>query len=252
MNPCMTWSLPKGFVARLLCPALAGPFMLSACNAVLGIEPAELVQGTGGASDLATGGAGGKPSVASGGVSSAPTAKPPCTQCLADKCPSVDACLGDNTCRYKLAIFASCLAKDSTDVGCLEALPPELSNCVGGNCSTECAGSALASPCALYCACMGDQCSAPPLSDCATTCGNLSFAKAGCRFTHCQLAVGSMMELHCKHARADPGADRCAEVESANPCTAGPNPTGAPRGGGCSVATDCCYGDCDTMGGFCR
>lgn len=240
-------------IRRLLRFPLAGLLGLPACNAILGIEPAELRQGTGGSASQSMGGMGGGTSVSTGGTSVMPVVTSVCRSCLNDHCSAqLAACMTDNACRWNLVAVTNCLAVDPSDSGCVEALGDDkLLPCISANCGV-CGMSALASACELYCGCMKSECSAfLPAADCVATCGNLSAAQLNCRFTHCQVAVPPVVEKHCKHALASP-ANPCGDAPSDAPCTAGINPSGAPPGGGCNVAKDCCNNDCNTTNGFCN
>ncbi|HWA72189.1 MAG TPA: hypothetical protein VG937_07645 [Polyangiaceae bacterium] len=233
---------------------LAAVLCLPACNAIMGIEPAEL-RGTGGAGQGGAG-QGGSSNLGTGGAVVTPVVNTPCGLCLTAKCKEpMDACLAQTDCRAQLSRVTNCLAADPSDSGCIEKLAQgELFDCIVGNCSSVdnsvCAGSALISTCELYCACMSTQCSAYPLEgDCIGACSKLGEAKASCRLTHCQVASGVKLETHCNHARAL-GPDPCGPVNVAEPCTAGINLSGSPRGGGCNVNKDCCFDDCNSSG-FC-
>lgn len=224
-------------------------WQLAACNAAMGIEPAEVYE-SGGAPGI-----GGKGSSAGTGGTAGETGTQPypfvakehaCTTCMASGCSDdLNACFPNIVCRAQLNQHTSCLAKGAA--GCTEELPPEMGLCLMSKCGTQCAESALASRCELHCACLATECTdVPPMADCVSQCESLLPAKQACLFLHCQVSgdttlTAAARRTHCQHARRDSGFDVCPDRPE--PCT-----SGLPRGAPCKSGDECCDGLCNVSG----
>ena len=231
--------------------------VLGGCNAVLGIEEAQLREGEG------SGGS------ASGGPSDSPNATPQleiactapdtaCTACLAKNCIDEKVrCLADSSCRFGLKSFRVCLGSQCSDTSgtCLNKLTTledslypgdlTLAACASIECSAECANMPLVGPCDLYCGCMAPVCAgelaAQPHSalgaECMTECEKQTPGDINCRWTHCEVAIDRPDEGHCGHAIGQANCN--PNVSVVNTCRDKSQTSFA-----CKVGADCCSGKC--------
>jgi hypothetical protein len=239
----------------------------AACNAVLGIEEAELDPAA-----LSSGGTGGMSGSASTGGSStggtnttnrAPVTDPPavgciepspaCTSCFST-CTGFDRqrCLMNPTCRKALDDYRTCLGDGCTGgEDCREKLSESqdsdvqaLVACLSSDaCVTACDKSPLATMCELYCACMADNCTSnfATTADCMTACQTHANADITyCRKMHCEFLEypNTSVTEHCEHAM---GIGQCA-----GPITVPPGDCDlAFPGFPCQSPADCCNPVCN-------
>ncbi|HEV8548380.1 MAG TPA: hypothetical protein VGQ57_05110, partial [Polyangiaceae bacterium] len=184
------------------------------CNAVLGIDQAELDEGSSTA---------GKPGVAAGKGSFVSMPTDDCSACMQANCtPPLQACLADATCRAKLTYYDStCITLANADPGtCREGLSvPGLStgvaNCLTANCASQCGASPLVDACDLYCNCMGAAggCGTS-IAECSANCTawRVRPGMLDCVLSHCEAAVESTTpanhDMHCSHARRAQNQDK--------------------------------------------
>jgi len=235
---------------------------VAGCNAVLGIEPAEL-DDTIGAASLC-------PSQSHQTVPN--TDCTPCSEDAQSQC-KVAECLADHECRKSLRAYRKCLGQACEDEG---------SACRG--CATDkkaaalvaclqrqgCSAAAPTTVCEEYCACMAQECpdTSPDgnsgIDGCLAACeqgatvgwqtglldeklaklwsGPQPSWRPYCLWEHCELA-GDGAHSHCGHAigRGDWCKDEPKEDTSAPKCAAGKSYGNYP----CNVNDDCCSGECD-------
>ena len=226
--------------------------LIAGCNAVLGIEEATLKDHPdGGGADVVVVAPG---KFYTGGNICAADVAPACTSCLASaKGDSLATCAGDlaqcmstRSCRKQFDQYSTCLQKGCrADPGnCFEPLfaPTKgTPSCVTEHCYRDCSSSQVASPCQLYCACMGANCSSkfPSMNDCLAACSLLDADMVTCRRTHCEIAADDPNFGHCDHAV---GITNCvAKPNRAQECTDKSLLTFA-----CTADSDCCSGNCNT------
>ena len=191
-----------------------------------------------------------------------------CGSCIAESCKnSLDTCLGSHECRMALNEYRRCLGTKCDNSACLVALQAgpaqDLAGCAldGPECPACPAATPLVDICELYCACMeqplpqsagapaGDTCEAyngSSLKDwtagskqaCLTACRGLKDpAAAHCRWSHCELAQGGELALHCTHAIGD---SRCPlAVEASATCK-----DRRINNWGCETSAQCCSDHC--------
>lgn len=212
-------------LASLILSGLAGAAsLLGGCNAVLGIDEAQLLEPAG------PQGPGSRPGVIPITSCQLPTSS--CERCLAQgdcEAPK-QLCLENRACRTGLNNHRVCLTSGCTDPDnkCFDGLkqveassgfPSErtFTGCVSELCSADCAGSPLASPCDLYCGCMLSNCGISDRNECLAACAGLSVATVLCRLTHCNAAPDDPLGNHCGHAV---GETHCTGAVSVVPgCT---------------------------------
>jgi len=239
----------------------AGVLALGACNAVLGIEDAELDQaatGTGGTGAPSGGSGGSSPGgtshISAKAQTTCDTKNPACTSCVEACHPSaIDSCLASAECRNGVISYLTCLESDCSDTSgdCIEPLQVDdagrsIALCLASDCIDDCSGGGgLVTVCDTYCSCMPDICASvvggSTREQCLAACGQLvaasGIAMAVCRLNHCQIANVDL-EQHCAHAVG----------ELNNPCQASANaPTNcgrAEKGWPCSQNTQCCTNNC--------
>lgn len=236
--------------SRPLSLALGGALLVLGCNAVLGIEEAELDQ------------------VEATLVCERPLSEPSkecvapdrdaCETCMAGSCDPdlASACLADGNCRGDLLDHRVCLQNDNDCIdeggactSCMTAPgdPFEMVKC-SRDCGQTCAGAELPSICEIYCACMTERCPAEPfvlapageVTDCLTYCATIPSHTTTCRISHCTLAKMPDIPGHCGHSV---GRDQaCEDVQPPElSCT---SPDQGKLGYGCDVPDDCCSGQC--------
>jgi hypothetical protein len=271
-------TVPVRFISVL--SACLASFALLECNAVLGIEQAELDPtfgdtGNGGTAGTSGAGSGGTVS-GKGGTSGTggrtkvtlPVAgcidrKDECAACLTT-CTSFDlaACLDDKVCRNAVDDYRACLGNlcDQQE-NCREELfavsdplVDSLVMCLADSCLTPCEGSTLVRMCELYCACMKDNCPTKPIAmaaDCVSSCladpatadGNIAY----CRKYHCEFidTTGANPATHCEHAVGQ--LEECESPIAPMPqCDGDEVISGFP----CLEDAECCSGVCE--GETCR
>jgi hypothetical protein len=228
---------------------------LAACNAVLGIEEAEL-------DDV-----GQEKAAACSMPLEDPTAEcgvaagDPCDECLARQNASLIAtCLtaergpGElKTCREELVDYRLCVGDNCADEngdcgGCLggSALGREVARNVAACPDCRRTGR-LNSFCEAYCACMAAKCGGAMLPDqCETVCEALPVYSRYCRWHHCEAATSPSSD-HCKHAvgKDEVGLDTVCN-DSAAPGTVCDRTW---DGLACDDHEECCSGVC--IGGRC-
>lgn len=240
-------------------------FALGGCNAVMGIDEAELrTDEAGGGTSGAAGSAMFSPESRASTQLSVNCAQPTaaCATCMAGSdCESDRArCLESTECRNALNQYRICLGTQCLDAGsqCLQRFqafentlfPGRLgfAGCVAAQCAAECAHVPLATPCELYCSCMNPGCAAelaqelPPTkaitAECMAQCeSDPAPDLINCRWTHCERSFERPNEGHCLHAL---GQGNCnANVSIINTCTDKSQTSFA-----CKVGQDCCSGKC--------
>lgn len=228
---------------------------LGACNAVLGIEEAELDEV--GQEKAAICNTPLDDPTAECGVA----ANDPCDECLARQNPSLIAnCLtaergaGElKTCReelvdYRLCVGDNCADENGDCLGCLGG--SQLSREVASNVAAcpDCRRTGrLNSFCEAYCACMADKCPDTMLTQsCEAECEALPVYSRYCRWHHCEAAT-SPTSFHCKHAvgKDDVGLDVVCNDGAAPGTVCDLTWDGL----ACDVGEECCSGVCS--GGRC-
>jgi len=227
--------------------------LIAGCNAVLGIEEATLKdRPDGGGADVVVV----DPSkLYTGGNICAADVAPACSSCLASATgDSLATCAGDlaqcmssRSCRLQFDQYSICLQKGCrADPGnCFEPLftsTNDTPTCVAKQCYRDCSISQVASPCQLYCACMGANCSSkfPSMNDCLMACSLLDAETVRCRRNHCEFMALDPMGPHCDHAV---GISNCvAKPNRAQECEDKSLLTFA-----CTADSDCCSGYCNKM-----
>jgi hypothetical protein len=190
-----------------------GAWLATACNAVLGIEPARL--------DADAGAAGGGTGGGTGGACAALGATA-CGTCIAAQCcEEYQACVDDPGCRKAVEVYDGCIHRPPSDTSgstCSEDLgtrenkqAQDLAGCMfvdltagaprPGKCASQCNNAAIGDdPCANYCGCMADFCPITIPDDCPTACAALNVGQRQCRTYHCFLASTMTPDIHCRHA----------------------------------------------------
>lgn len=246
---------------------------LGACNAVLGIDEAQLQSSAGGSSSGAPSsgsfdpGSPVTPQVVAGCV--APTGE--CRGCFESDCAAPrQQCLANPECRAALKAYRVCIGSQcqDRDGSCKERLQrfesqsfpaaERFSDCVFGACPSECMNQPLVSPCELYCSCMGTTCRAelqanrpttPWLgADCVAKCEEAQSAgDVTCRLTHCEAHLAAPSFGHCYHAL---GEGTCVSGATAkNTCT---DPTKQQSSFKCDKGSECCSNICSPMNHSCE
>jgi len=234
----------------LFCGFLIAGSGFLGCNAVLGIEEAQLdpdrAPSTGGSSS--TPGTASQTILPSGPCTEA---NPNCGACINTQCSSALAqCLADASCRRALDQYRKCLGEgcDNDVTICAEESlfidHAPLANCVMGPCLGSCQDTPLAGTCELLCACMESTCPDQHDPSCITTCMNFGVNgsdMAYCRFAHCQVAAEQPnplnVSLHCPHAAGMNACLGAVNVDDSCPR----QPTGFP----CNNNNDeCCSSNC--------
>lgn len=237
---------------------------LQSCTAVLGMERATLEVSTDGSAAPGSGGG-------SGGFNSKSTActdppSPDCVDCLNQNCSDAySGCILDRDCRASLDQYALCVGArcNGTVEQCATTALPTGSPLMGclSTCETRCTGTALASPCDLFCGCI-PSCDNPDFhaadpgtpvltgSDCMTQCKKDS-ATPGfveCLRSHCEFGNGRV--VHCEHAtNVNPVCDNLGPPRGPAICLGKRE-----EGWYCEKPSECCSGHCvlvDT-GGSCK
>jgi hypothetical protein len=228
-------------------------YALGACNAVLGMEEAELDEQTA--------------ALTCERVSRDPTvdcAKGSCEDCLStcqDVGASLEECLEKPSCRKALMNYRTCAgdmcAPKTECEGCIEATGEPTAIRLG-NCYEQCGGSCgpadIASMCDLYCACMRTRCPANAgncLADCAARHqrGGVEDWRTYCWWSHCEAAATPNDGFHCEHAI---DLVLCGTAPTANsqdvPCEF----PKSFKNGACNENADCCSGQCQRDNGACK
>jgi hypothetical protein len=231
----------------------------SACNAILGMEHAQLDQalvdsgapGTGGRQSTVLTGAGGSGTAAPGQCS---TPSDDCSKCVQSNCgPQMDACLVAPDCRTALEGYGKCAgSKCPKTAACGESLATskvaaaaELGLCLSG-CSTECAEGTAISMCEPYCRCMMANCQTQfrvnlgnEIATCVENCKSKGdiLANVDCRAAHCEYAPDDPT-LHCQHAI---GMGFCPLPDPSDELKCS---SGTENGYPCRHPADCCSGNC--------
>jgi len=193
------------FIA-LAAGAWLGLCLVSGCNLALGIEKAS----PSGTPDVI------QPNkIYTGGNQCFGNVLPDCTDCLASSPGSQSAhcatdlsqCLANRPCRKVFDQYNICLQKSCRpDPGnCFEPLfdtGKETPECISSNCFDRCKNSPVATPCQLYCSCMGANCAGKykTTEACMNACGALDPDLVTCRRTHCEIAADDPKFGHCDHA----------------------------------------------------
>jgi hypothetical protein len=231
-------------------------YALGACNAVLGMEEAELDQQTA--------------ALSCERIKRDPIAdcaKDTCESCLTS-CQDVDVklqeCLDSADCRKALMQYRTCSGdrceRKSACAGCLEAAGQPTAIRLGRcyeQCGGDCGPADIASLCDVYCACMHNQCSDNEPLDCVNACKIRQEQQPGieewrtyCFWYHCEAAQSPNDGRHCLHAVGELG--RCGDAdfptgESTDVC----NWPKAFKNGACNTNDDCCSGLCIVDQGAC-
>ena len=213
---------------RVLPPLfLAGA--LFGCNAILGIDAANLDPDASGGSSGSGGSGGSSGSGGSGGSGVCSLMAPdPCNTCIAARCcDKYDACIANADCKSALSQYNVCVGIDFTnDAGgtCDETLAAsantlrgDLATCAFQNgassrpagCTDECTGKPVGGDiCSTYCTCAAEACPDKTFEggNCLETCGAFTEAQLTCRPYHCGLAKAAKMNnneasrlTHCGH-----------------------------------------------------
>jgi hypothetical protein len=252
-----SWSHTLAFSAAVL--AL---HTVAACNAVLGIEPAELDDTVGMALCPRQ--------------SHQAVPKTDCTPCSEDaqgQC-NVAACLADHDCRESLRSYRNCVGHACEDQGnacrgcATNKAARELVDCLTAR---GCSAAAPTSVCEEYCSCMIDECAdttpdgSMGFDGCLTACqqGASPSWQAGlddpalaqlwtgaqpswrpyCLWEHCELAADGM-HSHCGHAvgRLQWCVSEPKEDTTSPSCAAGKKYGNYP----CNKSDECCSKECRT------
>lgn len=254
-----SWSHTLAFGAAVL-----GLYTVVGCNAVLGIEPAELDTAP---EPLTCQWSAPNPGVECSGCNEA---------CVSNKC-KLDECLNDKDCRFALFNFRSCVGAACTDAkgecSCIlteNKQATEVATCLKA-CGSNCTLAAANTLCQGYCACMHQQCptnepngasqggcleacmaglpaGAPalPLTDPAVAAmwkQAPSAPQVGCLWYHCLAAEEPNDGLHCDHALNRGGI--CTNPPVPDPtdglCDFPQRHANAP----CNDRSQCCSGVCN-------
>ena len=201
---------------------LLGLHTVAGCNAVLGIEPAELTDGS---EQKLCQWTAPNPAVECTGCDEA---------CVNNRC-KLDECLNDKDCRFSLFNFRGCVGTACTDAkgncSCIldeNKQAAEVATCLK-DCGSNCNLAAANTLCQGYCSCMKKQCpinepnggtdggcleaclaglpaNAPPLPLASDAAGVAMWQQApsaeqvGCLWYHCVAAEPPNDHLHCDHA----------------------------------------------------
>jgi hypothetical protein len=236
------------------------------CNAVLGIEEAQPRGTAGGTGNGSAGSAGSSASTPGTGLAytgtdsckGEPAANTACQACLTQQCTSAaqSLCTKDHSCRRQMDDYDACLgASCLTPNQCFEQTllkPGQQVNDCYSQCADACAVSPIYSPCDLYCACMGANCSDQfsdtpmngqfgSLSDCLTKCQALPPEIVTCRRTHCELAGLSADLTHCDHAVGHIFCSSTMPTDRTQ-CTDKSLDSFA-----CQQSSECCSGNCNAL-----
>jgi hypothetical protein len=272
-----SWSQTLAVGAAVLC----GVQVVAACNAVLGIEPAELAEGQ---SSLQCNIPEPNPASECSG----------CNEVCVSNC-GVGDCLKDYECRKKLFAYRGCVGTACTDAngGCAcilsdkgdtaaqaaaAAQVTKVASCLK-NCGPSCGIAAANTLCEGYCACMHERCSenepngAAP-GGCLEACmhglagqpppgGSLALndpsvaamwqeapspEQVGCLWYHCVAVQGDVFNdhHHCDHAIGAVGL--CDNPPKPDPhaglCPSAQRRAQAP----CNLDSECCSGHCSEPG----
>jgi hypothetical protein len=200
----------------------------AACNAVLGIEQAEL--------DIVSCEAGQGYTLGTCQTSQS------CESCLTRACSPQErsGCLADSSCRMALADYRRCGSDDCRDPSgnCRDCLLGGVGAECFADCTEECQRSELMDLCELLCSCMEDMCPGNA-SACRNDCAAANAPwRASCLLTHCELAANAD-SVHCLHA--SDGVEACPRM----PPTIDPNCMDRGQVGyGCTDRGDCCTDFC--------
>jgi hypothetical protein len=156
---------------------------------------------------------------------------------------------------YGACLGASCATGDCFD-RTLFTPGQQVNDCYGA-CTEACAASPIYSPCDLYCACLGANCSdqfsdAPvngqfsSLDDCLKKCAMLPPEIVTCRRTHCELAGLSVPPnlTHCDHAVGNIFCSSTMPTDRTQ-CT---DKSKSLDSFACQQPSDCCSGNCNALG----
>jgi hypothetical protein len=239
---------------------LLGLKALVACNALLGIEPAEHDE----ALDAPA-----KPKDCNWPAAEPKADCAACDEGCSSTClPAIDACLADDSCRDSLKRYRKCVGKECRDPS------GKCEGCVSDNPNTKalieclkpcgCSIAQVATLCESYCACMQSKCAGSQpggsFTACVEACDRGNAAGVGkpgafdkperppdwltyCFWKHCEMAGTITAARHCQHAIGDNMPVNCPEPEDAPQAGLCPFPRGyAPSP--CNTNEDCC-GVCD-------
>ena len=199
-------------MARIAVLGACAAVVLSACNAILGMEHARLDEGV----SSGTGGTPGAQFVPPRGSALLAAAQKracsqganaACVDCL-QNCTGYDECLSNGDCRGSIDGYAYCLGKTcSVDAEeCLFGLDSPIKTCLN-SCKKDCVKSTVASPCELYCGCMDEFCvTYLKGGSCVEECESWPLEVQLCRRGHCEYAsdgIGADGVDHCLHANGD-------------------------------------------------
>lgn len=241
-------------LSRLVASALLlGSFhLIAGCNAVLGIEPAEL-DDTVGLSQCHW-----------------PPADPTidchddaCEAC-ADTC-DVEGCFGDLECRKKLRDYRKCVGDSCDDKksqcrGCLSdnAKAAALLSCMDQKCPS-CGPAQSATLCESYCSCMDQKCREDEIGGSYATClqacssdpSKFGDWQTFCRWDHCERAKVPNDKFHCHHAADLSASSSCMTPPMVDETTATCKYPLIYSGAACNGSTECCSKSCNPDRGVC-
>lgn len=222
MNPVKT---PLALLALLLLLVQ----QVAGCNAVLGIEPAELDQQVSCQQEVI--------------ISSSECApSDSCEECLGTCTDGeIAGCHADSECRKGLVAYHRCLPDDCAgSKSCSSCLQrsPRGEGCLA-RCADACRGSETYSLCNVYCSCMMRNCaSSPEVANCVATCPSKLQWRLPCLISHCELAPKDPTIPHCAHA-----TDTDSQCPG-TPDVLDPNCTKTRAGEACTTDAECCSGFC--------
>ncbi len=221
-------------------------YALTACNAVLGIEKAELDTTTTTTQAVCSAGQG----VSLATCTPTATAVQTCEECQKRECLSntqLADCPNNSACRTALASYRSCQQSDCTDPtgDCALCLTESSGASCLSRCEQECRTVEVMAWCKSYCSCMGTNCAGASyavgdggVQDCMSFCEGQSLWRLNCLLTHCELAP--IDTIHCDHANDVQKTCPDMPPNAAVDCPKTKSLTGY----GCRVGTDCCSGYC--------
>lgn len=223
-----------------------GLLLSTGCTSVLGMERAELDTdaGSGNGGTAGTGSAL-PPTVYP--ISACDVPAPDCPSCLNGSGNELTRCLASKTCRKALYDYRSCTGNHCTEfnAACADRYLGQgdddarvLDTLLTDTCADQCLGTAVASMCELYCACMGQNCPGR-LSDCMAQCAAVGdLDNVYCRWMHCEFATPENPQ-HCQHAVGEMGFCPRTSSRPDSTCT-----NRVHSGFPCTAPADCCSGTC--------
>jgi hypothetical protein len=208
---------------------------LGGCNAVLGIEEAQ-VDNTVGALSCQL-----------------PDERPidrcestlECETCLRScRAGEIRECIDAEDCRKGLVDHRVCVRDDCQDEDgrCTTCLAAKTGPGCLADCAPECAGGEIVSLVELFCTCMDTKCAGTlggPVGECRTLHADTPDWELECLISHCELADTGA--IHCQHSGEGAGRQCRTMVQVPDDCDA----SKGLEGYGCERNTDCCSTFCD-------